>query len=211
MFDQYSQRQKRQRNLRKRCVSACVAVAVSVGCCLATSVQAQPVAEQLRTEMGEDRFLAAGLHKLTEEELLHLRLFILDAGAAGVLPPEDTEGLVAQRRKQEEVSGVDDLEGGSIVAQDGTFLGRIDRSRLSDESLSNRIGDYGSKISNDSILNKIGPYGSRISDLSPFNRIAKHPPKVFDKDGDFVGYLTVNKLINPRIDPNTLLDWLGLK
>ncbi len=195
-----------------RCLLGALIVATYAVICVVPLAQAQTTAAQLRREMGGERFDAAGLHRLSEEELHHLRLFLLEVAASDATPTraEGVGGVVRQQPTQQvQDLDIDDLEGGSIVAEDGTFLGCIDRNRLGEKSLSNRIGAYGSRISNESIRNKIGPYGSKISDQSPFNRIASDPPKVFDRAGKFVGYLTINKMIHPRIDPNMLLGWVS--
>jgi hypothetical protein len=47
-----------------------------------------------------------------------------------------------------------------------TFLGCITCNRLSDISIWNKFGDYGSRFSDTSIWNKFGDYGSRYSDYT---------------------------------------------
>lgn len=57
------------------------------------------------------------------------------------------------------------------------------------------MGTYGSEISPNSIWNDIGTYGSDISSYSPFNDITSTPPMIV-KNGNTIGYLTVNKIIS---------------
>lgn len=93
-----------------------------------------------------------------------------------------------------------------IEAQDGTFLGKISPNRFDTHSIFNQFGPYGNKFSQTSIFNKFSNYGNQFSQLSPFNKFSRTPPRVFVK-GEFVAYLTVNTLLQPRIDPMDILDW----
>ena len=99
------------------------------------------------------------------------------------------------------------LEGAKIVAVDGHFLGIITQNQTSQYSLANKISPYGSKISETSIFNHISDYGSRISEMSPFNPIANTPPKLITTDGKWA-YLTVNKILQPRINPYTVMGYI---
>ena len=101
----------------------------------------------------------------------------------------------------------DQLEGATIVANDGAFLGKITVNSIDPESITNPIGIYGSAISALSILNQIGQYGSEISSKSSFNPITSTPPRIL-MSGQFVAYLTANPLMTPGIDPGALIDWL---
>jgi hypothetical protein len=93
-----------------------------------------------------------------------------------------------------------------IEAQDGTFLGKISPNRFDTHSIFNRFGPYGNKFSQTSIFNKFSNYGNQFSQLSPYNKFSRTPPRVFVK-GEFVAYLTVITLLQPRIDPVDILDW----
>lgn len=93
-----------------------------------------------------------------------------------------------------------------IEAYDGTFLGKLNPNKFDQESIFNKFGVYGNKFAQVSIFNKFSSYGSQFSKLSPYNSFSKTPPKVFVK-GKFIAYLTTNKFINPRIDPDELVDW----
>jgi len=100
-----------------------------------------------------------------------------------------------------------DLEGASIVAQDGQFLGIVSTDKYDSYSINNRYGSYGSKYNSKSIFNRYSRYGSECSSLSAFNSIASKPPMIY-KDGKFVAYLTVNTVKTPRVDPHALIGWL---
>jgi hypothetical protein len=102
-----------------------------------------------------------------------------------------------------------DLEGGNIIAADGTYLGKISRNTMDADSITNRFGNYGSPYSSRSILSQYGTYGSEWSSHSPFNRYTRKPPKIVFGNEEFV-YLTVNTSIESRVDPNLLLEWLGI-
>ena len=171
-------------------------------------VQAQQTGDGLKQVMGEQRFRAAGLHKLTQPELLQLMGFIAEVSAAN--PPNAATAL-KRAEPPKNAPAIAALEGGSIVAEDGTYLGRIDKDKFESKSLSNKFGDYGNKFSSTSILNKFGEYGSKFSSTSAFNRLASDPPRVLDRTGMFVGYLTVNPNKRPQIDPVALIGWLGLE
>ena len=75
-----------------------------------------------------------------------------------------------------------------------TFLGCLNCGKYDSGSICNKYGDQGSKYATDSIWNKYGDFGSKYSDQSPWNKYASDPPVIVDKDGEFYGYLTANKL-----------------
>ncbi len=78
------------------------------------------------------------------------------------------------------------------------FLGCINCSRYDSNSIWNSYGNYGSKYSSTSIWNKYSNYGGRYSNYSPFNRYASKPPVIVDANGNFYGYLTINKYFSNR-------------
>ena len=78
------------------------------------------------------------------------------------------------------------------------FLGCINCSRYDSNSIWNSYGNYGSKYSSTSIWNKYSNYGGRYSNYSPFNRYASKPPAIVDANGNFYGYLTINKYFSNR-------------
>jgi hypothetical protein len=152
----------------------------------------------LRT-FSQEEIRASGLRKLTPAEL-----HALDAAISLRVQPlarHDDGGNDAAK-------GMEVLLGGYILGDDGEYLGLITTNEFDRKSLLNDIGPHGSDISPKSILNDIGRYGSDVSPKSAFNDIAMAPPRVFTKDGVFVGFLTTNDLKSPRIDPRALIGWL---
>jgi hypothetical protein len=93
-----------------------------------------------------------------------------------------------------------------IEAEDGTFLGKLTPNKFDSESIFNKFGAYGNKFAQTTIFNKFSDYGSQFSNLSPYNKFSNAPPKVF-VNGQFNAYLTKNKLITPRIDPDEIMEW----
>lgn len=94
-----------------------------------------------------------------------------------------------------------------IVAADGQFLGQLSSNKYMTESVFNEYGTYGSKYSSTSIFNQYCPYGNPYNKLSPFNQYSSMPPSVYLR-GHFVAYLSMNRLINNRIDPHGLFDYI---
>jgi len=85
------------------------------------------------------------------------------------------------------------------------FLGCINCNKFDSDALANQFGDFGSRFSSVSIYNRFGEYGNQFSDISACNPRATNPPVVVDNQGDFYGYLTLNRRINKIIiDPRTL-------
>jgi hypothetical protein len=66
-----------------------------------------------------------------------------------------------------------------IVAQDGTYLGKLSENRYDPDSVSNLYGRYGSPYSSTSINNPYSTYGSRFSPQSPNNPYATQAPLLF--------------------------------
>lgn len=93
-----------------------------------------------------------------------------------------------------------------IEGSDDSFLGSIVPDRFNDDSIFNAYGSFGSKYSQTSVFNPYSEYGSRFSHISAYNEFANTPPRVY-VNGEFVGYLTKNKYLSPRIDPDNILDW----
>ena len=93
-----------------------------------------------------------------------------------------------------------------IEAHDGTYLGSLNPNFLDTDSIFNPFGPHGSKFSQICIFNQFCPYGGLFSQMSPFNQFTQTPPKTY-ANGQFVGYLTVNQFLSPRIDPERIRDW----
>lgn len=96
------------------------------------------------------------------------------------------------------------LEGATIRAQDGTYLGLISANEFHPDSICNAGGAHGSEASETSIRNPHAKYSSQHSGVSAFNQFAARPP-IVERDGRTLGYLTLNPLKQPAINPNDLL------
>lgn len=93
----------------------------------------------------------------------------------------------------------EDIRGARVVAEDGTYLGKIDNSYESD-SIFNEYGTHGSKYSVDSIWNNYGQYGGKYAANSPFNEYTTTPPTIYTTD-DKTAKLTVNKYLPYTVNP----------
>lgn len=88
------------------------------------------------------------------------------------------------------------ISGATIVANDGTYLGRIS-NQYDGDSVLNKYGRFGSEYSATSIWNKYGQYGGEYSSLSPFNKYTSTPPVIII-NGQAVAHLSVaNGSVNP--------------
>ncbi len=76
-----------------------------------------------------------------------------------------------------------------------TYLGKLTTDIYDADSIWNEYGTYGSKYQTNSIWNEYGDYGSKYSNKSAFNEYATEPPKIFDNQGNYVGYLTTNEYL----------------
>lgn len=112
------------------------------------------------------------------------------------------QGLQAISEIEHTQNTIDYFYGSVIIAEDGTFLGKITNEYDSD-SIFNEYGQYGSQYSSKSIWNEYGTYGSKYSSYSPFNSYSSSPPAIY-KNGSCIGYLTVNKYISGAINPYVL-------
>ncbi|MGO8673558.1 MAG: hypothetical protein ACLQVD_19635 [Capsulimonadaceae bacterium] len=96
------------------------------------------------------------------------------------------------------------LEGFTVVAADGQFLGVISSKSADRDSMANIAGPYGNAASPTAIFNTTGAYGSKSSPLSPFNPASSNPPKIFSQSGNVAAYLTKNTVYVHRVDPDIL-------
>lgn len=95
-----------------------------------------------------------------------------------------------------------------LEASDGQFLGKLCLNEFDLESVSNRVGQYGSQFSATSINNSFSVYGSPYSALSPNNPYTMTPPKIYLR-GQLWGLLTVNGFIyGSKISPLELNRWM---
>src|ERR1700680_1779619 len=91
-------------------------------------------------------------------------------------PSLSKEACVVAHAAQNSVIG--QLEGATIVASDGQFLGIISENAFNSKSIANEYGDYGSQYSSTSIFNEFGNCGGGFSDKSPFYDFKNDPPQI---------------------------------
>jgi len=95
-----------------------------------------------------------------------------------------------------------------IIADDGTYLGKLTSDSFDHDSLLNEFGPYGSPFSPKSIFNEFGTYGSEFSTQSPFNEFTSRPPKIF-VSGKLYGHLTANEFVSgKKINPKSIKEWI---
>lgn len=90
------------------------------------------------------------------------------------------------------------------------YLGCLNCDKFNSSSIWNAYGTFGSKFNANSIWNAYGTYGSKFNTYSPWNTVSNDPPILADKDGNFYGYLTMNKGNSKRADfklVNTLYEY----
>jgi hypothetical protein len=83
------------------------------------------------------------------------------------------------------------LAGLSGFAQQRT-LGTLSANPYDPNSTANPYGTYGSPYSPRSINNPYGVYGSPYSATSANNPYATNPPRIFSRDGTYLGELSAN-------------------
>lgn len=155
------------------------------------------------------------LAKLQQKRIveLHNKAVALEArsGRAELIAAAAVEAAAAAPAAGPGAITLENLIGCAIAGGDGTFLGIVSADKWDEKSISNTFGDYGGKFSASSIFNSFSEYGDQFSDTSAFNRLASKPPKVIDKAGKVLVYLTQNKTITPAMDPGVLLALLKAK
>lgn len=93
-----------------------------------------------------------------------------------------------------------------IVADNGTFLGKVTSNVADAQSVLNQQGMFGSATSEFSLMNPKTRFTRADSDQSVTNPGATRPPKLFF-DGNLLAYVTENAKLKPRI---RLADVLGV-
>lgn len=74
-----------------------------------------------------------------------------------------------------------------------TYLGCLNCSNYSSDSIANEFGTHGSSYSSDSIKNHYSQYGSAYSTYSACSPYATDPPVIVDSNGNYYGRLTLNE------------------
>lgn len=116
------------------------------------------------------------------------------------------EHLLGELYKEQSTST--DKKGDSYLeAQDGQYLGKITTNKYENDSIINQYGPFGSKYSSTSIFNQYSQYGSKYGSYSINNQYCNQPPKLFIR-GHFVGCISKNRFVTPRIDPEDFINKL---
>jgi len=84
------------------------------------------------------------------------------------------------------------------------YLGRLSANPYDPESIANPFGRYGSRFSPDSINNPFGRYGSPYSPWSATNPYSTNAPRLFGRDGRYLGRLSANPY-----DPESIANPFG--
>ncbi|MEA9979450.1 MULTISPECIES: hypothetical protein [unclassified Pseudomonas] len=96
------------------------------------------------------------------------------------------------------------VKNATIVSQDSanTFLGKISSS-YDTNSVFNEYGTYGNQYSGVSMWNNYSKFGNSFDPFSAFNTSSGRPPMII-RDGQVLGYLTLNTVIGNSLSPNAL-------
>lgn len=86
-----------------------------------------------------------------------------------------------------------------VMGYDSAFLGAVING-LDENSICNSF-TYGSQFT-ESIFNRFGVYGGQTSPYGAYNPNAEKPP-ILLKDGKFVAFISKNRRLKHRIDPDT--------
>ncbi len=103
------------------------------------------------------------------------------------------------------VTDVRQIEGGLLVAADGTELAVLLPASQSSNSV---CGEGGAPFGETSIFNDVSPYGGPFGASSPFNPDTVSPPMIV-VDGQFIGHLSVSPFVTSPVDPYSVLELLG--
>jgi uncharacterized protein YjdB len=111
-----------------------------------------------------------------------------------------TSGLAQVRVTSNPANICSQIAGASVMANDGTYLGRLTSSSDA-ESIYNPYGAYGSQTSALSIYNRNGVYGSPYSLKSPWNPYTSTPPTLVKNSATLASF-TLNWLLSSRVSPS---------
>jgi len=100
----------------------------------------------------------------------------------------DNEGASDSATKNITVTTAPTIANLYLVAEDGTYLGKLTTN----------------EFDLDSIFNEYGTYGSKYSSQSAFNDYTFTPPYIVTSDGTIYGRLTTNNFISGAISPYSI-------
>ncbi|HOI54140.1 MAG TPA: hypothetical protein PLP01_02720 [Phycisphaerae bacterium] len=85
-----------------------------------------------------------------------------------------------------------------VLADDGTFLGRISSEATDPLGILNAQGPFGGDASGTSLMNGRSPYADAAGDMSVNNVAASRPPRLV-YEGRTLAFVTVNPQVRPRV------------
>ena len=82
------------------------------------------------------------------------------------------------------------------------FLGCLNCSEYSSDSICNGYGTYGNEYSSSGMFNEYARFGNEYSSSSPWNEYSSSNsvPVVVDREGNFFGYFTINESRSDGVD-----------
>jgi hypothetical protein len=81
-----------------------------------------------------------------------------------------------------------------------TFLGCLNCSEYSNDSVLNQYSPYGSPYTPNSIFSPYGEFGSAYSTYSACNANAADPPAIVDRNGNYYGRLSINPVNSTHLE-----------
>ncbi len=85
-----------------------------------------------------------------------------------------------------------------ILADDGTFLGRLSSEATDPLGILNAQGVFGGEVSDTSLMNGRSPYADAAGEMSVNNAAALRPPRLV-YEGRTLAFVTVNPQMRPRV------------
>lgn len=123
-------------------------------------------------------------------------MVVLAAAAANGQTNEDPGGDTALWTPRTWINSTPTLPGTSTPGQNahagGVYLGRLSTNPYAPDSVANPYGRYGSPYSQRSIRNPYSTWGSEYSNQGVTNPYATRAPKLYAKDGTYLGRLSKN-------------------
>jgi len=89
-----------------------------------------------------------------------------------------------------------------------TYLGCLNCSEFTSDSVFNKYGAHGSAYASESIWNHYSEYGSSYSNEGACNPYATDPPVIVDSEGKFYGRLTANAYHHQLGSGSEYREWL---
>ena len=128
---------------------------------------------------------------------------LLDGGPQKQAPLPDIPSLVGPTTAAQLITAIRSRKA-IILADDGTFLGKVSADRSDGQAIGNPGGPFSSPTGQWSLMNPKSRYTKADDDLSVNNPNAKRPPKLL-LDGRMLAYVTENTGLKPRVSLRDVL------